>query len=104
MVEVVAVVERVVVVDEEAEPGPPYCRTLLLAESATQRLPLESNARPIGLFSPVEVVAAALVVKLDWPITRLAASPVETGALYSKTLLLASSETQRLPLESNARP
>ena len=47
---------------------------LLLLVSVTQRFPLESNARLSGAVSPVDVVAKAFVVKLDWPITRLAAS------------------------------
>jgi hypothetical protein len=87
------------------ENGAMYSRTLPLRRSATQRLPLESNARPEGLLSDEEFVTVlSLAVKLDWPITRLAASPVESGALYSRTLLLDESETQRLPLEPNARP
>ena len=81
-----------------------YSRILWLYWSAAQRLPPESNARSAGPANPVEVTATAFDVKLDWPITRLAVSPVENGAAYSRTLLLASSATQRLPPWSNARP
>ncbi len=69
--------------------GVVYLRTLLLLRSPTQRLPPESKATPAGKCSPVEVVAAPPVVKLDWPITRFAAWPVEnanaTGAKSSNT-------------------
>jgi hypothetical protein len=64
----------VVAVVVAAPAAPPYCRTLLLAESATQRWPAESNARLVGLLRPIEDVVAPLAVKLAWPITRLAAS------------------------------
>src|SRR5208283_750762 len=55
---------------------------------------------------PVAVVAAVLVVKLDWPRTIEAASPVENPALEKNpiTRLLFSSATHRLPDESNATP
>jgi hypothetical protein len=56
------------------ESGALNSSTLLLAVSVTQRSPLESNARLSGAVSPVDVVAKAFVVKLDWPITRLAAA------------------------------
>ena len=63
-------------------------------------MPLESNARPAGMSSPVEVVTVLLFVNVFWPITRLAASWVANGVVYSRTL--CPSTTQRLPLESKA--
>jgi hypothetical protein len=86
------------------ENGAGYSRTLLLSVSETQRSPLESNVRASGASTPVEVVTVLLFVKVFCPITRLAASWVENGAVYSRTLSLRRSATQRLPLESNARP
>jgi len=59
----------------------------LLSPSATQRLPAESNARALGsnnaveLAAQVEVNAHSLDVKLDWPITMIAALWVENGGL-----------------------
>ncbi|SHO44742.1 hypothetical protein NSIN_20424 [Nitrosotalea sinensis] len=50
------------------------------------------------------MVALANEVKFGWPITVVAASPLENGAVYSNTLLLPSSATHKLPDESNARP
>src|ERR1700722_15052967 len=84
------------------EKGAAYSRTL--CPSATQRLPLESNATELGAFSPFLLTSSLTVVKLGSPMTRLAASWVEKGAVYSRTLSLSRSATQRLPLESNARP
>jgi len=55
--------DELTVVDGGAD-DVPYSRTLLLEESATQRLPPESNARPPGKLSPARVVAALLLVKL----------------------------------------
>jgi len=82
--------------------GALYSSTRLLLPSATQILPDGSNAMSQGLFSPVWVVAGPLPPKFDWPTTIDAASPVEIGAAYSNTRLLLTSETQRLPDESNA--
>src|SRR5579864_4611812 len=65
-----------------------YSSTRLLAWSAIQRLPDGSNPMPLGLFSPVWVVAEPLFAKFDWPITVDAASPVESGAANSSTRLL----------------
>ncbi len=48
------------------------------------------------------VVARVFAVKLDWPITRLAAIPFEKGGEYLRTRALYRSDTQRLPDESNA--
>jgi hypothetical protein len=83
VVDVAVVVDEVVVVVVLA-----YTSTLLLAQSATQRLPDESKATPTGPSSPVAVVKRLLVVKLFWPITREADSPVLNEGVYSRTLLL----------------
>jgi len=79
-------------------------RTRLFAASATHRFPEESKARKIGSHMPVADVEHVLVVKLDWPRTSDAASPVVRGARYSVTRLLLHSATQRLPEESKAMP
>jgi len=65
-------------------------------------LPLESNNRSAGLDRLLEDVPAKPVVKLDWPITTDADSPLEKGAVNSTTLLLPKSDTQRFPFESKA--
>lgn len=76
----------------------------------TQRLPEESKAVPSGAHNPVDEAGELvhmLPVKSLWPMTRLAASPSENGALNSRTLLLNGppllkpSVTHRLPEESN---
>ena len=77
-------------------------KTRLLNASPTQRLPEESNAKPVGPQSPLCVVEHVLVVKPDWPITSDALSPFEKGGVNSSTRLLDASVTQRLPEESNA--
>jgi len=59
---------------------------------------------PAGKCRPLGVVAEILVVKLAWPMTMEADSPVEKGGVNSRTLLLTTSETQRFPFESNNRP
>ena len=96
------------VLEATAATDPPNWTTLPSPKSATQRYPLESTARPVGWFSLVAVGevtgGAELAVKFGWPSTRLAASNVERGDAYSRTLLLSLSETQRLPLESKASP
>jgi hypothetical protein len=79
-------------------------KTRLLPPSGTQRLPEESNAKPDGPQSPLCVVEHVLVVKLDWPITSDALSPLEKGGLNSSIRLLKSSVAHRLPEESNATP
>lgn len=84
--------------------GAAYSRTLLLVVSTTQRLPEESKATAPGFPSPVAVVENALVVKLDWPKTSVAASPVVKGAAYSMTLLLRLSANQRFPEASKPSP
>src|SRR5271157_178263 len=84
------------------ENGAVYSTTLSLEESTAQRLPLESNASAFGVFNPTEVVPEASDLKSGWPITRLAASWVASGAMYSRILFAPASATQRLPPESNA--
>ncbi len=69
--------------------------TLLNPGSAIQRVPEGSNAIPAGVQRSdcVAVIDAFwfnggwMVVKSPCPITRLAASPLETGAANSTTLL-----------------
>lgn len=77
---------------------------LLLKVSATQRSPEGSNARPVGPANWLELVPAEEAVNEIWPRTTYAAIPLERGALYSRTLLLSESETQRFPAESKAIP
>src|SRR2546428_319846 len=84
--------------------GAAYFSTRLLAVSATQRFPAESNAIPIGLLSVVAVVPSVLVVNELCPTTTVAASPVVIGAAYFSTRLLLVSPTQRFPAESNEIP
>ena len=88
--------------DSPLENGDLNSRTLLLPESTTQRFPLESNAMPVGPNRPPAGEESPDPVRLVWPITRLAASPVVKGGLYSRTRLLLLSTTQRSPLESKA--
>lgn len=57
--------------------GAVYSSTRLLLSSETHKFPLESKIAYRGPFRPVALVAAVLAVKLDWPITRLAAWPLE---------------------------
>jgi hypothetical protein len=92
------------VADSPVENGVVYSRTRLLPASATQRFPFESNRRPVGKRKPFAVVVLVLVVKLDWPITRVADSPFEKGGTNSRIRLLPSSATHMLPAESNDRP
>src|SRR5437773_8483429 len=79
-------------------------RTRLFYESDTQRLPEESNATPVGKQSRLcdmgkqELVA----VKLDWPMTRDALSPLENGGENSRTRLFRSEE-RSVGKESRAR-
>ena len=56
----------------------------------------------VGPYSPPEGEESLDPVRLVWPITKLAASPVENGGLYSRTRLLLVSTTQMSPLESKA--
>ncbi len=56
--------------------GGEYRSILLLFKSVAQRFPEESNEALPAVFRPVVVVAAVLVVKEDWPITRFAAWPL----------------------------
>jgi len=97
LVAVLLVVEEVLLVtrlglpitrdaDSPLENGGVNSRTLLLPWSATQRSPLESNDGLAGVFRPLAVAAAPPVVKLCWPITIDADSPVEKGGVYSRTL------------------
>src|ERR1700719_394105 len=84
------------------ENGDLNSRTLLSPESTTHRFPLGSNARPVGPNSPPDGEVSVVPVRLVWPITQLAASPVEKGGSNSRTLLLLVSETHTSPLESKA--
>jgi hypothetical protein len=86
------------------ENGDLNSRTLLLPESVTQRFPLGSNATSVGPKSAPDGEVSPDPVRLVWPITRLAASPVEKGGAYSRTRLLLASTAQRSPLESKATP
>src|SRR5271170_8374905 len=88
--------------DSPLENGVLNSRTLLLPESTTQRFPLGSKAIPVGPNSPPDGEVSPDPVRLVWPITRLAASPVENGGAYSRTRLLLLSTAQRSPLESKA--
>lgn len=88
---------------EELWPGAENSRTLLLPESATHRLPEESNATLSGAWSPLTVVAAAHELRSGCPMTADADSPETNGGEYRSILLLFSSATQRLPLESNVK-
>jgi hypothetical protein len=88
-----------------------YFNILLLPESATQRLPDESNARHDGSSSVLaEIVGLFTVllvnaVPLGWPSSTVADAPLvlrlDDG--YMRTRLLSVSATQRLPDESNAK-
>ena len=84
-----------------------YSRTRLLASSATQRLPEESKAIPVGkqrLLALAPPRSQFPVLRLAWPRTSEAASPVVNGGVYSRIRLLSESATQRLPEESKASP
>lgn len=83
---------------------------LLLPLSLTQRFPEESKASPVGevrqegLIEVVSEHTSDEIVKLSFPKTMLAASPVDRGALNSKTRLFAISATHKSPDESKAMP
>src|SRR2546427_8831496 len=79
------------------EKGGLNSRTLLLAWSATQRLPDESRATPPGEVSWLCVVAGRLVVNLDLPMTSEEFIPFENGSRNSRILLLPESTIHRLP-------
>ena len=86
------------------ESGDVNSSTRLLKESATQRFPPPSklmNCSSCNLLCPKPLVP---LVKLGWPITVEADSPLERGALNSRILLLLTSDTQRLSEESKASP
>ena len=71
----------------EAMVAPGNSISLLLAQSATQRLPEESRASPSGSARLVWLVPGALEVNEPCPITRDGFSPGSTGAANCSTLL-----------------
>jgi hypothetical protein len=83
---VVGLQDTEVLVGEEVVPR--YSTTRLSYESATHRFPEPAKVMPVGSYSPFDPPVCPTEVKLDWPITRLAASPVEKEGVYSRTLSL----------------
>jgi hypothetical protein len=75
----------------------------LLPESASHRLPLESKATPMGDHSAAEVVALVLDVKLDGPITRLAAWSLENVKAWGTKPSKKTSSRTRSPVLADLR-
>jgi hypothetical protein len=96
-VEVEVLEELLVELDTE---GAGNSRTLLLAVSATQRLPATSKVAPPGILNPFGLVAGPPGPKFGWPMTIEAVMPFEKGGWKPTNLLLPVSVTHRSPAPS----
>src|ERR1035437_10285459 len=85
------------------ENGGVNCRTRLFAASTTQRLPAGSNANKVGRKQEAEMpLQSCAGVNELWPISRLAAIPVENGGTNSRMRPSLISVTHKFPSASKA--